>query len=283
VTATGALAEGKVKPLETITCRGVLIYGGRPFRCWAKGGHGAISLHRAIVQSCDVYFYLMGLRLGVDAIAKYANMFGLGQKTGIPLADERSGLIPTSEWKQKRFGVPWQEGETLSVAVGQSYDLVTPLQNALVAAQIANGGKKIKPHFVKAMYDAKGNELYKWEPKPGENDDIPIPKDVVKMVKDAMVGVVAEPGGTGHRLSTYKVKMGGKTGTAQVISLGSTPCVGEKCKDHAWFIGFAPAEKPEVAAAVVVEHGGFGASAAAPVVGAMLQKYFDIKYGNQTD
>lgn len=283
VTATGALAEEKVKPLETITCRGALIYGGRPFRCWAKGGHGAISLHRAIVQSCDVYFYLMGLRLKVDGIAKYANLLGLGRKTGIPLADERSGLIPTSKWKEKRFGVPWQEGETLSVAVGQSYDLVTPLQNSLVAAQIANGGKKIKPHLVKAMYDAKGNELYKWEPEPGENDDIPIPKDVVKMVKDAMVGVVAEPGGTGHRLSTYKVKMGGKTGTAQVISLGSTVCVGEKCKDHAWFIGFAPAEKPEVAAAAVVEHGGFGASAAAPIVGAMLQKYIDIKYGNQTD
>jgi penicillin-binding protein 2 len=277
VTALAALSEKVVKPEETIRCGGGIIYGGRPFHCWRKGGHGAISVHRAIVESCDVYFYLMGLRLGVDRIAKYAKMLGLGSKTGVPLPEERSGLIPTSEWKKTRFGVPWQEGETLSVAVGQSYDLVTPLQNALVAAQIANGGKRITPHLVQAMFDPYGKEIYRWTPPENSDDDIGIPEDVVKIVRDGMIGVVGEPGGTGHRLSTYKVKMGGKTGTAQVISLGTTVCSGEKCRDHAWFIGFAPAENPEVAAAAVVEHGGFGASAAAPIVGAMLQKYFDVK------
>jgi len=201
----------------------------------------------------------------------------MGSKTGVLLPEERSGLIPTSVWKKSKFGVPWQEGETLSVAVGQSYDLVTPLQNAIVAAQIANGGKKITPHLVDAVFDSSGKEIYKWAPLKDSNRDVGISPDVIKIVRDAMIGAVEEPGGTAHRLSSYKVKMGGKTGTAQVVSLNSPACSGEKCRDHAWFIGFAPAENPEVAAAAVVEHGGFGASAAAPIVGAMLQKYFDIK------
>ena len=283
VTAVAALSESVIKPEQTVTCGGALMYGGRAYHCWAKGGHGAISLHRAIVQSCDVYFYQMGLRLGVDRLAKYAKLLGLGSKTGILLSDERSGLVPTSEWKEKRFGIPWQEGETLSIAVGQGYDLVTPLQNALVAAYIANGGKKLEPHMVEAAYDAKGQKVFEWMPrqKSGKDQDIPISKDVLKLVREAMVGVVGEVGGTAHRLSTYPVKMGGKTGTAQVYQLdGKVACLGEKCKDHAWFIGFAPAENPQIAAAVVVEHGGFGASAAAPIVGAMLQKYFDVNQGS---
>lgn len=279
VNAVAALSEGVIAPDQNIICGGALMYGGRAYHCWAKGGHGAISLHRAIVQSCDVYFYQMGLRLGVDRLAKYAKLLGLGSRTGIQLSDERSGLIPTSEWKEKRFGIPWQEGETLSVAVGQSYDLVTPLQNALVAAYISNGGKKLHPHMVKAAYDARGEQVFEWKPPEGsEDEDIPIPKDVLKLVRDAMVGVVGEVGGTGHRLSTYPIKMGGKTGTAQVVQLDSkVACIGEKCRDHAWFIGFAPAADPQIAAAAVVEHGGFGASAAAPIVGAMMQKYFDVQ------
>lgn len=282
VTAVAALSEGVIKPEQTVTCGGALVYGGRPYHCWAKGGHGAISLHRALVQSCDVYFYQMGLRLGVDRLAKYAKLLGLNSKTGIALSDERSGLVPTSAWKEKRFGIPWQEGETLSIAVGQGYDLVTPLQNAMVAAYIANGGKKLHPHLVKAAYDAMGKQVYEWTPPDdGKDSDIPISKDVLKLVREAMVGVVGEVGGTAHRLSTYPIKMGGKTGTAQVYQLdGKVPCIGEKCRDHAWFIGFAPADDPQIAAAAVVEHGGFGAAAAAPVVGAMLQKYFDVNQGS---
>ena len=282
VTAIAAQSEGVIKPDQTVTCGGALMYGGRAYHCWAKGGHGAISLHRAIVQSCDVYFYQMGLRLGVDRLAKYAKLLGLNSKTGIQLSDERSGLVPTSEWKEKRFGIPWQEGETLSIAVGQGYDLVTPLQNAMVAAYIANGGRKLHPHLVRAAYDAMGKEVYQWKPPDdGKESDLSISKDVLKLVREAMVGVVGEVGGTAHRLSTYPVKMGGKTGTAQVYQLdGKVACIGEKCKDHAWFIGFAPADDPQVAAAVVVEHGGFGASAAAPIVGAMLQKYFDVNQGS---
>lgn len=277
VNAVAALAEGVVRPDEVLHCGGGLPFGGRVFHCW--GAHGAISLHRAIVSSCDVYFYLTGLRLGVDRLAKYANMLGLGRKTGIPIPGEREGLIPTAEWKLKRFGVPWQEGETLSIAVGQGFDVETPIQNALVAARIANGGKKLDLHFVDAAYDVDGTEVYRWTP-PEKEERIPVDPEVLELVRKGMVGVVAEPGGTGHRQSTRKVTMGGKTGTAQVIQFDSgVVCRGEKCKDHAWFIAFAPADKPEVAAAAVVEHGGFGAAAAAPIVGEMLERYWLIEHG----
>jgi len=287
VTALAALSENAVKPDEKINCNGAIMFGGRPFRCWRKGGHGAISLYRAIAESCDVYFYIVGLRLGVDAIAKYAKILGLGSETGIALSHERSGLVPTSEWKQKRFGVPWQDGETLSISVGQSYNLVTPLQNALVVAQIANGGKRIQPHFVKSVIDVSGKEKYKWEVQLFEDEgDIDIPKDVLARVREAMKGAVKEPGGTAHRLSRLNISMGGKTGTAQVVALdNASGCKGDDCRDHAWFVGFAPADEPRVAAAAIVEHGGFGASAAAPIIGAMFEKYFknESKVNSTTD
>jgi len=276
VTAIAALMEGVVTPDEKVVCRGALVYGGRPYRCWAKGGHGPISMHRAIAQSCDVYFYTMGLRLGVDRLAKYANMLGFGRRTGIPLPGEKPGLIPTSQWKEKRFGVPWQQGENLSIAVGQGYDVVVPIQNALLAAQVANGGKRIELHLVEAAYDVDGKQTYRWE-APENLPELPIDKKVLEVVKGGMDSA-AQPGGTAGRLSwLYDIKMGGKTGTAQVMSLeAAARCAEERCRDHAWFIGFAPADAPEIAASVVVEHGGFGASAAAPIVGAMLQKYYDI-------
>lgn len=277
--ALAALSEGVIKPDEKVTCHGALIYGGRPYHCWRKGGHGSIAVHEAIVSSCDVFFYNMGLRLGVDRIAKYANMIGFGRKTGVPLSDERPGLIPTSEWKEKRFGVPWQAGENLSIAVGQGYDVVTPIQNAILAATVANGGKKRDLHFVDSAFSVEGDEVFRWAPKEKE-EFVQIDPAVIEIVRKAMAGVVSEPGGTAHRLSKYKVSMGGKTGTAQVIQLdGKAVCKSDICKDHAWFIGFSPVEDPEIAAAVVVEHGGFGASAAAPIVGAMLQKYYDIEHG----
>jgi penicillin-binding protein 2 len=279
VSALAALSEGVVKPTEKVTCSGALTYGGRPYHCWRKGGHGAISIHDAIVSSCDVYFYNMGLRLGVDRLAKYANMIDFGRLTGVPLDGEKPGVIPTSEWKLKRYGVPWQGGENLSIAVGQGYDVVTPMQNSMLAAVVASGGKKPPLHFVEEAYDVGGGQVYKWNP-PREIETVDIKPEVLKMVKDAMVGVVAEPGGTAHRLSQFKVTMGGKTGTAQVIQLdGKAVCKSDICKDHAWFIGFAPADDPEIAGAVVVEHGGFGASAAAPIIGAMFQKYYDVEHG----
>jgi penicillin-binding protein 2 len=277
VTGIAALSEEKVKPDESVRCSGGLPYGNRVFHCW--GAHGPISYHRSLVHSCDVYYYVMGLRLGPDLIAKYANELGLGKNTGIELKGERSGLIPTEKWKEKRFGVPWQKGENLSISVGQGYDLVTPLQNAMMIAQVVNGGYRIQPHLVEAAYDPDGHEVYKWK-APNEKEKIDISAEVLEMTKKALAGVVQE-GGTAGRLVAYEVEMGGKTGTAQVVSL-DTACAGEKCRDHAWFVGFAPTEKPEIAAAVVVEHGGFGASAAAPIVGAIMQRYMDIVHGTKS-
>jgi len=274
VTATAALSEKVVKLDEKITCRGALPFGGRAYHCWTT--HGPISIVRAISSSCDVYFYIMGLRLGVDRLAKWSNILGFGRMTGVPLPGERSGLIPTSEWKEKRFGVPWQEGENLSISVGQGYDVVTPIQNAMLAAQVANGGKRLSLHLVDAAYDVEGEEVYKWEP-PGDLEDLPIDKEVLRIVKEGMEGAT-KPGGTAGRLSAFKIPMGGKTGTAQVVSLDAA-CVGEKCRDHGWFIGFAPTDKPEIAAAAVVEHGGFGSGSAAPIVGEMMQRYYDIVHG----
>ncbi len=281
VVAIAALSEGVVKPDENVHCGGGLSYGGRVYHCHST--HGAISLQRAISQSCDVFFYNMGLRLGVDRLAKYANILGLGRKTGVPVPGEKTGLIPTSEWKEKRFGVPWQLGENLSISVGQGYDVVVPIQNALLAAEVANGGKKLDLHLVDAAYDVSGKETYRWKP-PENLGDLPIDKEVLALVKSGMEGAT-KPGGTAGRLSwLYTVSMGGKTGTAQVISMDSgVRCVGEKCRDHAWFIGFAPTDKPEIAASVVVEHGGFGAAAAAPIVGAMLQRYYDITHGREKE
>ncbi len=277
VTGISALAEGVVMPEENIGCPGGLYYGGRLYRC--MGSHGAISYHRSLVQSCDTYYYQMGLRLGADKIAKYAHLLGLGLKSGIELTDERSGLIPTEEWKFKRFGVPWQKGENISISVGQGYDLVTPLQNARMIAQVVNGGYKIYPHLLKAVYSPHGKELYRWKP-PSAREKIDIPSEVLGLAKDALRGVVQE-GGTGGRLASFEIKMGGKTGTAQVVSLDAA-CSGEKCRDHAWFVGFAPVDNPEIAMAVVVEHGGFGAAAAAPIVGAVMQRYYDIQHGTRS-
>lgn len=274
VTGIAALSEGLVKPDENVRCGGGLHFGGRLYHCWAKGGHGAISYHRSLVHSCDVYYYTMGLRLGPDRLASYANKLGLGKRTGIKLADERSGLIPTSAWKEKRFGVPWQKGENLSIAVGQSYDLITPLQGALMISQVVNGGYEIKPHLVEAIYNNEGDVVYRWTPSE-EREKIDIDPEVLARAKAALAGVVQE-GGTAGRLKAYEIPMGGKTGTAQVVSLDSG-CYKEECRDHAWFVGFAPIENPQVAAAVVVEHGGFGAAAAAPIVGAILQRYMDIQ------
>jgi len=280
VTGIAALSEGVVKPDENVNCGGGFNYGGRVYHCWARGGHGSISFHRSLVQSCDVYYYNMGLRLGADLIAKYANMLGLGKLTGIELSDERSGLIPTEAWKEKRFNVEWQKGENLSISVGQGYDLVTPLQNVMMIAQVVNGGYKIHPHLVDAVYDLEGNEVYRWKSPEVKKERVGISPEILERTKAALAGVVQE-GGTGGKLMAFEVPMGGKTGTAQVVSLDAA-CSGDKCRDHAWFVGFAPTDKPEIAAAVVVEHGGFGAAAAAPIVGALMQRYMDIQHGTKS-
>lgn len=269
-TAAAALGEKQITPETTLFCGGGLSFGGRFYQCWLKGGHGNISLVRALASSCDTFFYQLGLKLGPDKIARYANLLGLGVPTGIDIPGERSGLIPTSTWKEKRFGVPWQAGESLSISVGQGYDTVTPLQNAVMIATIANDGKKVTPHISSRLTDKAGNIVYAWQEKPPEQVLQP---EIVKSIKEGLVNVVDSPEGTGFRLKALGLKIAGKTGTAQVISKEAWRSGVEELKDHAWFVGYAPYDDPKIAVAVIVEHGGFGASAAAPVVGKVMEAY----------
>ena len=277
LTAVAALEEGVLKPEERIYCGGGLHYGGRLFHCWAKGGHGSITVHEAIASSCDTFFYQMGLRLGVDRIARYAHLFGLGQKTEVDLEGEKSGLIPTAEWKKRVFQQEWQAGENLSIAVGQGYDTVTPLQNALMVAEVATG-KKIHPHLLKGLENMEGEIILKGEE--GSPTDLPISEKTFAIVRASMADVVASPAGTAHRSQSEYVTMAGKTGTAQAMSEGSKAKAranGLDTGDHAWFISFAPVDQPKIAVAAIVEHGGFGASAAAPIVKDVIEKYMELQ------
>lgn len=270
VTAITSLSENLIKPTDHLFCGGGMNFGGRFYKCWRKSGHGNINVIHALTASCDTFFYQMGLKAGVDRIAKYANLLGLGKTTKIDLPSEKTGLIPTSQWKLDRFNVPWQAGENLSIAVGQGYDTVTPLQNALMIATVANGGKKITPHVARSVIDHEGNEVYKWREEP--NVQI-IDPEILKYIKEGLQNVVDSPEGTGYRLKSLGLKIAGKTGTAQVISKEEWKSGVEELKDHAWFVGYAPYDDPKIAVAVLVEHGGFGAAAAAPVVGKIIQKY----------
>lgn len=274
--AIAVLSEKVAKPEENVNCGGAYVFGGRPFHCWQHSGHGPVNLHGSLLHSCDVYYYAMSLRLGVDKIMKYARILGFGEKTQLGLGQEKDGLMPSEAWKQKRFGTPWQAGENLSIAVGQGYDLVTPLQNAMMIAKVASGGYHLEPYVLDHAVDQQEKVLYQHEHVTQEK--LPLDPNVLEQVRVALVEVGSRSGA----LKQFKVPMAGKTGTAQVVALGKS-CGDGRCRDHAWFTGFAPAEHPKVAVAVIVENGGFGAAAAAPIAGALMQKYFDIEESQLKD
>jgi penicillin-binding protein 2 len=277
VTAIAGLAEGVINADSIIYCPGYYRFGNRTYRCWKHSGHGAVNLKRALSESCDVYFYQVGQRLGVNRLAKYANRLGLGRKTGVEMEHEKAGLIPTSEWKMKRYGKPWQEGETLSVAIGQGFDLVTPVQLALMTATVANGGTLYRPSLIEEVRDPEGRVLEKF--KPTVRERFTGQGRNLKLVRDALVEAVNGRHGTGRRARLKNITVAGKTGTAQVVRLKQYRHLKEKdipykYRDHAWFTCFAPAENPEIAVTVLVEHGLHGGSAAAPIAKAVLEKYF---------
>ena len=269
ITALAGLEEKVITPQTSFYCNGTFPFGNRVFHCWRKGGHGTVSLHKAIVQSCDVYFYNVGHRLGVDRLARYAQLFGLGQPTGIALGPEKSGLIPTSLWKLKRYKVPWQPGETLSLAIGQGYNLTTPLQMAVVTAAIANGGRIYRPFLVKKLISPGGIVLKEFSPQLIRS--IPVNPENLRLIREAMAGVINEPGGTGGASRLWGIVAAGKTGTAQVVSLGK-----QGGRDHAWFVAFAPLESPQLALAIIAEHGGHGGETAAPIARKIFEVYFNL-------
>jgi penicillin-binding protein 2 len=264
VMAVAGLEEKVITPSTLINCSGAMPVGDHVFHCWHKGGHGPMNLHRAMVHSCDIYFYEVGRRLGIERIAEWSQRFGLGAPTGLDLDKEMPGLVPSVAWKRARYHQPWHEGETISVSIGQGYNLTTPLQMARVVAAIANGGIIYKPYIVEKVESPAGEILY--QAKPQVQSRLRASPANLEAVRQSLVAVVNV--GTGKTARLPHIQVAGKTGTAQVVALDpDTPKRkrGRRMQDHAWFVAYAPAGDPRLAVAILVEHAGHGGSEAAPL------------------
>jgi len=275
VTAMAGLEEGVVDEETTYHCPGYYKYGNRVYRCWKKGGHGTVNLSRALSESCDVYFYRVGQDLGVDRLAFYATSCGFGKATGINLEDEASGLIPTAAWKKRKLGQSWIGGETLSLAIGQGYNLSTPLQLTAMVAAVANGGTLYRPALVSRIETADGLAIEKNQVV--VTGALPVRKETLDLVKKCLWGTVNDVNGTAYGIRMRDVEIVGKTGTAQVISRTQADTGDDDSprhhKPHAWFVAYAPAVNPKIAVGVIVEHGEHGSSAAAPIARAVIKQY----------
>jgi penicillin-binding protein 2 len=273
--AIAGLEEGVINPDAYISDPGFFTFGNRSFRDWKQGGHGSVNLHHAIVISCDTYFYQLGPKLGVDRIAKWAKAFGLGEKSGVALDDERGGTIPDTAWKMKRFRQPWYPGETVSVAIGQGYVTVTPLQMANMMATVANGGKLFRPRIVSKVESVDGTSVREYGPELIRT--IEIKPDTLTRVRSALADVVKA--GTGGMARSPIVDIAGKTGTAQVVEMKGGYVKSEQLsyfsRDHAWFVAYAPVQDPQIAIAVLIEHGGHGGDAAAPMAKKVFEKFVE--------
>ncbi|HEY6239862.1 MAG TPA: penicillin-binding protein 2 [Burkholderiales bacterium] len=277
--ALAALELGKRTPSQTIFDPGYFIFGNNRFRDDKAGGHGYVDMYKSIVESCDTYYYMLANDLGIDAMSRFIGQFGFGSRTGVDIEGEAAGVLPSPEWKVKRFRKPeqqrWYPGETISIGIGQGYNSYTPLQLAQAVAALANDGVIYRPHFVNYVENPKTGERSYAEPQPIKT--IPLKDRNLELIKRAMVGVNKE--GTGARaFAGAGYTSAGKTGTAQVIALKqnekySDATVTERLRDHALFIAFAPVDSPKIALAVVVENAGFGARAAAPVARKVLDYY----------
>ena len=296
--ALSALENKIIKPLNTVKCTGKIELFGEKFHCWKKKGHGTMNLRSGIKRSCDVYFYEVARRLGVDRLSETAKKFGLGRKVLNNFVEERKGVVPSTSWKKKYIGQNWYLGETLHSGIGQGYFLSTPIQLCLMTAQIANGGFEIKPRII---FDKTKNNLKEYLKFKNENPDQPLPTDLlisnfnlkplfknqehIKIIKDAMYSSSNEPGGTsyGSRLDDKRFTFAGKTGSSQIKKFTEAQREAEvkqesldyKSRDHALFIAFAPVSDPKYAISVVVEHGGSGSKAAAPIAKKIIKKVLE--------
>jgi penicillin-binding protein 2 len=283
--ALAGLALGKRSPQYTISDPGFFTLPGlsHQYRDWKKGGHGAVDLHRSLVISCDTYYYGLATDLGIDAIHKYVGQFGMGSKTGIDLPGEMPGILPSSEWKIRRYKQKWFAGDTVSVGIGQGYNIATPLQLAHATAVLAANGKVYRPQMVSHVQEARSRAL-----KPLGSElvrSIAIEPEHLQRVRAALVDVT-RPGGTAAQAGAgAPYSFAGKTGTAQVVAIKQGQSyvesqVQERHRDHAWFIAYAPAENPTIALVVLVENGGHGSSAAAPIARIVLDYWL---LGKQPD
>ena len=296
--ALSALENKITRPLNTVKCTGKIELFGEKFHCWKKKGHGVVNMRSAIKRSCDVYFYEIARRLGVDRLSETAKKFGLGKKVLNNFTEERSGVVPSTTWKKKFIGQNWYLGETLHSGIGQGYFQSTPIQLCLMTAQIANGGFEIKPRII---FDKEKNNLREYLKFKNENPGQPLPTDLlvsnfdlkplfknqenIKIIKDAMYSSSNEPGGTsyGSRLEDKRFTFAGKTGSSQIKKFTEAQREAEvkqeslkyKDRDHALFIAFAPVSDPRYAISVVVEHGGSGSKAAAPIAKKVIKKVLE--------
>ncbi|MBC7691658.1 MAG: penicillin-binding protein 2 [Methylotenera sp.] len=290
VTGVAGLEEGVIDEHTTIHCTGSMRVGNRVYHCHKKGGHGDVNILTAITQSCDVFFYRVAQKLkSVDDIAKWAKHLGLGKRTGINLAHEVSGLIPTEAWKMKHYNQVWTAGETLSVGIGQGYVLTTVLQLANMYASLANGGTLYKPYLIKEVESFDGNTLQTFNPE--IVDQTRLKPKTYELVKQGLWAVINTQHGTAYAQRLPGMDFVGKTGTAQVINI-SADKIYQKCENmrfkdrhHGIFAGFAPVSNPVIAVAVIAEHGCHGGTAAAPIARAViktyLEKYYPTIYGEK--
>lgn len=270
IMAVAGLEEKVITPGSVVHCGGTMPFGKHEFHCWKKGGHGGMNLHSALVHSCDIYFYTLGRKLGIERVAKWSKRFGLGAPTGLKLDKEMPGLVASPAWKLSRFGAPWQEGDTVSIAIGQGYNLATPLQMTQVTAALANGGIIYEPQLVEKVESPAGEILYQAKPIVKSRLDAN-PKNLA-LVQQALLGVVNS--GTGKVARVPYLETAGKTGTSQVVALEKEKTKKREHQNHAWFVAYAPFAEPRFAAAVLVEHGGGGGAVAAPLAKRLLTSYF---------
>jgi penicillin-binding protein 2 len=256
------LETGAITPSTSVYCGGSAFFYDRSFLCWKKGGHGTVAVHQALVHSCNVFYYTLGRKMGIDAISKYAKMFRVGEITGIDIPGESRGTPPSAEWKQKTRKEPWYPGDTISISIGQGLLAVTPMQMASMMSAVANGGTFVQPHLSRSVKAV--------------SEKLPVSKSTLAIVRDALADVVEE--GTATRARLGPIPVAGKTGTAQVFKRSAgidADKLDKNERDHAWFVGYAPADKPEIAFAIVIEHGGHGGTTAAPVARKVLEVFFE--------
>jgi penicillin-binding protein 2 len=300
LTALSALENDIMNPRQLIKCKGYIDLHGERFHCWKKKGHGVLSMKTAIKRSCDVYFYEVARKLGVDRLSETAKKFGLGQKVLTNYAEEKTGTVPSTKWKLNQIGKNWYIGETLHSGIGQGYFLSTPLQLCLMTAQLANGGFKIKPRILVDDKNVANNlQKYLEYKKTNPNDLNTVHQQVfnfsleplfrnqenINFVKDAMFAASNEPGGTSYasRHTDKKFMFAGKTGSSQIKRFTAEQREAETKqkdieylgRDHAWFVAFAPVDDPKYAISVLVEHGGSGSAAAAPIAKKVIKKVIE--------
>lgn len=265
VLGLAGLTEGVVSPQDRVFCGGAANFYNHRFRCWRKAGHGWVGIEEAVERSCDIYFYELGQRLGIQRIARYARLFGLGEPTGIDLAGEKPGVVPDKDWSLRVRRSPWFPGETISVAIGQGPLLTTPLQVAVMMAMVANGGHPVTPHL-------------RLDQQPSVAPAVALDPRALDLVRGALRSVVNDANGTGRQAHLDDYEVAGKTGTVQVIAQRTwtdSKLLPEDKRDHAWFASYAPFGHPELVVVVFIEHGGKGSEAAAPVARALYEKYFE--------